>query len=30
LVQAQAMLDKILSFAAGKEIAEQAKIDLAQ
>jgi tetratricopeptide (TPR) repeat protein len=30
LVQAQAMLDKILSFAAGKGIAEQAKIDLAQ
>jgi hypothetical protein len=24
------MLDKILSFAAGNEIAEQAKIDLAQ
>jgi O-antigen ligase len=30
LVKARAMLDKILSFAAGKEIAQQAKIDLAQ
>jgi tetratricopeptide (TPR) repeat protein len=30
LIKTKAMLDKILSFAAGKEIAEQAKIDLAQ
>ena len=30
LINSKAMLDKILSFAAGKEIAEQAKIDLAQ
>ena len=30
LIRTKAMLDKILSFAAGKEIAEQAKIDLAQ
>ena len=30
LVKSKNMLDKILSFAAGKEIAEQAKIDLAQ
>ena len=30
LVKSKAMLDKILAFAAGKEIAEQAKIDLAQ
>jgi tetratricopeptide (TPR) repeat protein len=30
LVKTKAMLDKILSFAAGKEIAEQAKIELAQ
>jgi O-antigen ligase len=29
-LKAKAMLDKILSFAAGKEVAEQAKIDLAQ
>ena len=30
LIKTKAILDKILSFAAGKEIAEQAKIDLAQ
>ena len=30
LIKTKAMLEKILSFAAGKEIAEQAKIDLAQ
>ena len=30
LIKTEAMLGKILSFAAGKEIAEQAKIDLAQ
>jgi tetratricopeptide (TPR) repeat protein len=30
LVKSKAMLDKILSFAVGKEIADQAKIDLAQ
>ena len=30
LIRTKAMLDKILSFAAGKEIAEQAKIDLVQ
>jgi len=30
LIRTKDMLDKILSFAAGKEIAEQAKIDLAQ
>ena len=29
-IKTKAMLDKILSFAAGKEVAEQAKIDLVQ